>query len=265
MSSGCWAARAAPRRPYIITEVDPQSEAILARSAWTGEFGGRIAFADLGGRQTSFTCDRTEFLGRNGSPEHPAALEPRHSAFGKSWGRPSIPAPRCKPRSSCARARASKSFSSGPGGKSQNRPRDLLTRYRTADLDKVLGEVTRQWDDILGTVQVTTPDPSMDVLLNRWLLYQTLSCRVWARAAFYQLSGAYGFRDQLQDVMALTVRETRRGARTSAARGRAPISRRRRPALVASAFRPRHSHAHVRRSAVAALRRRSSSSKRPAT
>ena len=82
---------------------------------------------------------------------------------------------------------------------------ELLDRYRAADLDKVFGQVTGYWNDLLGTVQVATPDPSLDLLLNHWLLYQTLSCRIWARAAFYQLSGAYGFRDQLQDVMALTV------------------------------------------------------------
>ncbi len=90
-------------------------------------------------------------------------------------------------------------------GKNQVEAQELIGRYRAADLDQVLQEVTRQWDEVLGTVQINTPDRSMDILVNRWLLYQTLSCRVWARAAFYQPSGAYGFRDQLQDVMALAV------------------------------------------------------------
>src|SRR6184192_2679764 len=85
--------------------------------------------------------------------------------------------------------------------------RALIMRYRTADLDRTLQEVATHWDDILGAVQVRTPDRSMDLLLNRWLLYQTLACRIWARSAFYKAGGAYGFRDQLQDVMALAVSE----------------------------------------------------------
>jgi len=90
-------------------------------------------------------------------------------------------------------------------GKDREEARELITRYRAANLDQVLAEVARQWDEILGVVQITTPDHHMDILVNRRLLYQTLSCRVWGCAAFYQTSGAYGFRDQLQDVTALTV------------------------------------------------------------
>ncbi len=81
----------------------------------------------------------------------------------------------------------------------------MIAKYRKADLDAVFAAVTQQWDDMLGAVQVKTPDRALDILVNRWLPYQTLACRVWARTGFYQASGAYGFRDQLQDVMALCV------------------------------------------------------------
>ncbi len=190
--------------PYVVTERDPKSGALMARSMWTGEFGGRVSFADLGGRQSSFTCDRTEFLGRNGSQERPAALESGRP-LSEKLGAGLDP---------CAALQAGIELQPGASmelrfllgqAENQDQASKLLIRYRSTDLDQVLQEVIRQWDDILGAVQVSTPDPTMDLLLNRWLLYQTLACRVWARAAFYQLSGAYGFRDQLQDVLALTV------------------------------------------------------------
>ncbi len=190
--------------PFIITEIDPDSGALFARSAWNGEFGGRIAFADLAGKQNSHTGDRTEFLGRNGSAGLPSALT-RGTPLSGNVGAGLDP---------CAALQST--FEIAPGarveivfflGEAENRKRvrDLLNQYRAADLDEVLKAVKSYWDDVLGAVQVSTPDPAMDLMLNRWLLYQTLACRVLARAAFYQLSGAYGFRDQLQDVLALTV------------------------------------------------------------
>ena len=190
--------------PYIITEIDAPTGALMARSAWGGEFGGRIAFADLCGRQISYTGDRSEFLGRNGGPDRPAALE-RSGSLSQRVGAGFDP---CAALQTIVELkpgeRAEVVFLLGQA-ESRDQARDLIKRCRGADLDQILSDVARRWDDLLGTVQVATPDPGMDLMLNRWLLYQTLSCRVWARAAFYQLSGAYGFRDQLQDVMALGV------------------------------------------------------------
>ncbi|HEV2616238.1 MAG TPA: glucoamylase family protein [Candidatus Acidoferrales bacterium] len=190
--------------PYISTQIDSQTGAIFAQSVWGGEFGGRTAFADLRGAQNSCTGDRAEFIGRNGTLERPLALERGGALSGKA-GAGLDP---------CAALQTS--FQLQPGasaeivfflGEAENaeRAREILARYRAADLDAALTEVKNRWDDVLGAVQVATPEPAMNTLMNRWLLYQTLGCRVWARAAFYQLSGAYGFRDQLQDIMALTV------------------------------------------------------------
>jgi cyclic beta-1,2-glucan synthetase len=190
--------------PYIITEVDPQSGAVFAWNAWTGEFGGRIAFADLAGTQTAYTGDRMEFLGRNGTLDQPAGLVmdgPLSGNVGAGYD-------------PCAALQTQIELRPGARmeivfflGQTENREkaRELLERYRKANLNQVLRDVTSRWEDHLGAVQITTPEREMDVLLNHWLLYQTLSCRVWGRAGFYQVSGAYGFRDQLQDVMALTV------------------------------------------------------------
>jgi cyclic beta-1,2-glucan synthetase len=190
--------------PFLVTEVDSETGALFARSAWTGEFGGRIAFADLAGKQSSYTGDRTEFLGRNGSPEFPAALA-RSGPLSGNVGAGLDPCAALQTTMELVPgARIEITFFLGEAENS-DRVHQLLKQYRAANLDEVFRAVTSGWNDLLGTVQVTTPDAGMDLMLNRWLLYQTLACRVWARAAFYQLSGAYGFRDQLQDVLALTV------------------------------------------------------------
>jgi cyclic beta-1,2-glucan glucanotransferase len=190
--------------PYLISELDSKTGAVFVRNAWGGEFGGRIAFLDLGGKQASFTGDRTEFLGRNGTFEGPAALERGGSLSGKV-GAGLDP---CTALQTLLELRPGASaeiiFFLGET-ESREQARELLSRYRAANLNAVLSEVTGQWDNLLSTLQITTPEPAMDILMNRWLLYQTLVSRVWGRAAFYQLSGAYGFRDQLQDGMALCV------------------------------------------------------------
>jgi len=190
--------------PYIMTEIDAETGALFARSVLGGEFCGRIAFVDLAGKQTSWTADRTEFLGRNRTPERPLALQLGGELSGKV-GAGLDP---------CAALQRSIELQAGERaeivwflGQTEGREeaRRLLNRYRGADVNALLHEVIRRWNDVLGAVEVRTPERAMDLLLNRWVLYQTLVCRVWARAAFYQLSGAYGFRDQLQDVMALSV------------------------------------------------------------
>jgi cyclic beta-1,2-glucan synthetase len=190
--------------PYLITELDSKTGAVFVRSAWGGEFGGRVAFLDLRGSQTSLTGDRTEFLGRNGSLERPAALE----RGGPLSGKVGAGLDPCAALQTLLELRTGASteivFFLGQAG-NREQARELIVRYRNANLNAILSEVKGQWDDLLNTVQIATPEPAMDILMNRWLLYQTLASRVWGRAAFYQLSGAYGFRDQLQDGMALCV------------------------------------------------------------
>ena len=190
--------------PFIVTALD-ESGAIVARNPWSTEFGSRVAFAVFdGGRQTAYTGDRTEFLGRNGTLDHPASLE-RGDALSGRVGAGLDP---CAALQTVVElrpgARADVVFLLGQGGGIEE-VRTLVQRYSEADLDAVLAEVVRSWEDVTGALQVKTPDRAMDLLLNRWLLYQTVSCRLWSRTAFYQAGGAYGFRDQLQDSLALTV------------------------------------------------------------
>ncbi len=192
--------------PFVVTEIDGKTGAMLARNAWRRESGTRVAFADLGGTQTAWTADRTEFLGRNGAPDHPAGLATRHRLSGRVGAgfdpcgalQATITLP--------VRGRAEVVFFLGEA-ETLEQARELIVRYRARDVASILRTVDERWGELLGTVQVRTPDRSMDLMLNRWLLYQTLACRIWARSAFYQAGGAYGFRDQLQDVMALAVAE----------------------------------------------------------
>lgn len=188
--------------PYVATWQDGDTGAILARNAYNGEFAHRIAFADVSRPERSWTADRTEFLGRNGHPARPRGL-----------GRVNLAQSSGTQLDPCAAIQVK--FSLQPGaetvivftigqGEDVEEARTLARKYRDLrSADRALAEVRALWDGILGTIQVKTPDPSFDLLLNRWLLYQTLACRIWGRSAFYQSGGAFGFRDQLQDSMAV--------------------------------------------------------------
>jgi cyclic beta-1,2-glucan synthetase len=190
--------------PFIVTELDAVTGAVFAHKPWDAAFGSRIAFADLSGRQSQWTADRTEFLGRHGTLEMPAAMASRVPLAGRAGAGLD---PCCALRTSLALEPGQTVQIVSFLGEADDAAaaRALLTRYREADLDAVFRGVIAEWQKMLGTVQVKTPDRSLDILLNGWSLYQTLACRVWARSAFYQASGAYGFRDQLQDGMALTL------------------------------------------------------------
>jgi cyclic beta-1,2-glucan synthetase len=197
------ASRAASA-PFIVTEIDPETNAMFARNHWSIGFGTRVAFADLAGDQHSWTGDRQEFLGRNGTLDCPAALALGANLTKQVGGG----------LDACGALQTKIGLAPGESteivfflGEAATKAEavSLIKRYRAADLDAVFKGATGVWNDLLETVQVKTPERAMDVLMNRWLLYQTLACRVWARAAFYQAGGAYGFRDQLQDVMALGV------------------------------------------------------------
>ncbi len=190
--------------PSVITTRDEQTGAMFARNAWRRDFGGRVAFIDLGGRQQSMTGDRLEFLGPLGAVGAPAVLR----NAGPLSGRVGAGLDPCGALQAQIELPPDTQFDVvfmlGDAA-SEDEARTLIAAYRATAFDTVLAEVESQWRQLLDTVQIRTPNRAMDIMVNEWLPYQTLSCRVWGRTAYYQASGAYGFRDQLQDVMALCV------------------------------------------------------------
>ena len=187
--------------PYIVTRTDPATGAILAQNTFSTAFPGRIAFADFGAGVSSITADRLEFIGPGGSLAFPAGL--RAAALSGTTGPALDPCAAFQRRVTLRPGETvSLTFLIGQSD-SDTAANALIERLRAADTEVLLAAVDDHWSNLLGTVQVTSPDRAMDILLNGWLMYQTLACRIWARAGFYQASGAYGFRDQLQDGMAL--------------------------------------------------------------
>ena len=191
-------------QPFVITSRDEHTGALFARNPWRSDFGGRVAFLDLAGQQHSMSGDRNEFLGPLGAVDQPAALQDDTPLSGRV-GAGLDPCGALQTRIELPPNTQIDLVCLLGDAPSEAEARRLIAQYRATDIAQVLAEVAAHWNDLLDTVQVRTPDRAMDIMLNDWLLYQVLSCRVWARTAYYQASGAYGFRDQLQDVMALCV------------------------------------------------------------
>jgi len=187
---------------YIISEFDSERACLLATNPYSQEFSGRYAFLAASRPIRGLTADRVEFLGRAGSPAAPAALS--------RLGLESRIIPGEDP---CAVLQVQLDlapdgttdvyFILGQGS-SREEALTLADRYRNpAQAETAWEETQAFWNHLLGRIQVKTPQPAIDLILNQWMLYQALSCRLWGRTAFYQSSGAFGFRDQLQDVLAL--------------------------------------------------------------
>jgi len=192
--------------PFIITELDQTTGAILVRNPYNNDFANRVAFVDMSESKRTVTCDRKEFLGRNGSTARPAALR-RHRLSG-TMGAGLDPCVAIQTSFELEPYETREIIILLGQTETVEEARLVVSHYRGASaVKRAFEETIRHWDGVLNTIQIRTPDPSFDIVMNRWLLYQTLSCRLWARTAFYQSSGAYGFRDQLQDVLALLYTE----------------------------------------------------------
>ena len=188
---------------HIVTEIDPISGALFAKNAYNTEFSGRVAFFDVDAGSRTVTADRDEFIGRNGTLARPAAMR-RVRLSGKVGTGLDACAALQVPFELLPGQEREIVFMLGVGGRRNADASGLVQRYRGAVAARAALELVHaHWEKTLGAVQVETPDPALDVIANGWLMYQTIACRLWARSGYYQSGGAFGFRDQLQDVMAM--------------------------------------------------------------
>jgi cyclic beta-1,2-glucan synthetase len=186
---------------HIQTSRDEQSGALFARQYWSGSYTGHVTFAASTPAPSSWSGDRTQFLGRNRSVSRPAAME--RVQLENRVGVALDPAMALQVKVSLDRGQQTDVIFLLGQTETPEECRSLLSRCRAPEqVESLLAGTRRWWDSVLGVLQVKSPLLSTDMLLNRWLLYQSLSCRFWGRSAFYQSSGAMGFRDQLQDSLA---------------------------------------------------------------
>lgn len=187
---------------HITSDIDPITGALFARNHYNTEFPHRVAFFDVDAVK-KVTSDRREFIGRNRSLANPAAMD-RQRLSGRS-GASLDPCAAMQVVFDLAPGQERELvFVMGMADTRANDPSALIMQHRSSNAaHDTLAAVHHYWRKTLGSIRIATPDPAVDVLTNGWLLYQTLACRLWARSGFYQSGGAFGFRDQLQDSMAL--------------------------------------------------------------
>jgi cellobiose phosphorylase len=187
---------------HIVTEIDAASGALFARNAYHSEFGSRVGFFDVDDASRTLTGDRSEFFGRNGDLACPDAMT--RARLSGRLGAGFDPCGAIQVPFELAVGQERQIIFRLGAGRSREHARELARRLRTPGSARAaLEKVHHYWRHTLDAVRIETPDPALNVLTNGWLVYQTLACRFWARSGFYQSGGAYGFRDQLQDAMAL--------------------------------------------------------------
>jgi cyclic beta-1,2-glucan synthetase len=187
---------------YIIPEYDSTLECLFAANPYNQEFGNRVAFLLASRPVHGLTADRIEFLGRGGSFALPVALLRLGLETRISPGED--PCAVLQIHMDLMPEATDEIYFVLGQGKDKEHALDLVNKYHDPTFVGAAYERTNvYWDNLLSKIQVKTPDAAANIILNRWMLYQTLSCRIWGRTGFYQSSGAFGFRDQLQDVMAL--------------------------------------------------------------
>jgi cellobiose phosphorylase len=187
---------------HVTTEIDATNGALYARNRYNSEFADAVAFFDADGAIRTVSGDRTEFLGRNGTSRDPAAMH-RTRLSGKV-GAALDPCAAIQVTVDLVEMQQHESIFRLGAANTAVAAGQLIQRFRGTDAARAaLEAVVQHWRHTLTAVQVRTPDTALDLLTNGWLVYQTMGCRLWARSGYYQSGGAYGFRDQLQDVMAL--------------------------------------------------------------
>jgi cyclic beta-1,2-glucan synthetase len=187
---------------HVSTSLDSETGALLARNHYHPELSSQVAFLHVLGGPSSWTGDRTEFFARGGSRSRPGGLA--QPGLSCRTGAGLDPCGAVQTLVSLAAGDEAKVIFLLGSGQDLAETRKLLARYGARQqVEAACQRTAAQWEQTLTAVQVKTPNRALDLLVNRWLLYQTLSSRIFGRSAFYQSSGAYGFRDQLQDILAV--------------------------------------------------------------